>query len=276
MIVIPAIGVCSWSLRPDSCDALIESLAAIPITAVQLALVPLIEHPRQWCDAVARLRSRGVRILSGMMSTIGEDYSTLESISRTGGFRPEETWRGNLERALRLADLAADNGISLVTVHAGFIPESAADAERSRMLDRLRTVAEVFARRGVALGLETGQERATTLIGFLKELAHPSVGVNFDPANMILYGMGDPVEALRSLSPWVRQVHIKDALPTDRPGIWGREVPAGAGAVAWVRFGEVLRSLQPPVDLVIEREQGGRRSDDVRTALELARSMLQS
>lgn len=274
MTVAPSVGVCSWSLRPESTDALIEALAAIPIDSVQLALVPLIEHPREWCDAISRLRSRGVRIQSGMMAAIGEDYSTLESISRTGGFRPDATWKGNLERALRLADLAAEGGLVLVTVHAGFIPERRDDPERARMVERLRIVADVFARRGVSLALETGQERAGTLVEFLREAATPTLGVNFDPANMLLYGMGDPVEALSQLSPWVRQVHVKDALPAERPGTWGQEVPAGAGAVDWKRFGDIVRRLDPPVDLVIEREQGGRRLDDVRTALTLARSML--
>lgn len=274
MAAAPSIGVCSWSLRPLSPAALVESLRAIPLDAVQLALVPLIDQPRQWCDAVSFLRARGIRVLSGSMGTIGEDYSTLESIARTGGLRPDATWKGNLDRALRLADLCAESGLALVTMHAGFIPEHGGDPLRRTLLERLGIVAEVFARRGVALGLETGQERAETLESFLRELAMPSVGVNFDPANMILYGMGDPVEALRLLAPRVRQIHLKDALPAERPGTWGREVPLGEGAVNWAAFGAIVRSMDPPVDLVIEREQGGRRLDDVRHAASLARSML--
>lgn len=268
------IGVCSWSLRPDSCDSLLASLESIPIDAVQLALVPLIEHPRQWCEAASRLRTRGVTVLSGMMATIGEDYSTLDSIARTGGFRPDETWKGNLDRALRVADVAADAGIPLVTVHAGFIPEDPRDPARRSMLERLGTVASIFSRRGIALALETGQERAATLISFLRDLGSPSVGVNFDPANMILYGMGDPIEAVELLAPSVRQIHLKDAVPAERPGSWGREVALGRGAVDWTRFGEIVRRFDPPVDLVIEREQGGTRVEDVRGAIAIARSML--
>jgi len=268
------IGVCSWSLRPDSPSALVEAVSSIPLDAVQLALVPLIEQPRQWCDTVSFLRSRGVRVLSGMMAALGEDYSTLESIARTGGLRPDATWKGNLERSLRLADLASEAGLALVTLHAGFIPERADDPLRRVMLERLGIVAQVFARRGVMIALETGQERAETLEAFLRELDAPSVGVNFDPANMILYGMGDPVEALRLLAPRVRQIHLKDAVATDRPGTWGREVALGQGAVDWKAFGDIVRRLDPPVDLVIEREQGGRRLEDVRAAVAIARSML--
>jgi len=246
----------------------------VPVDAVQLALVPLIDQPRQWCDAVEVLRACGVRVLSGMMSTIGEDYSTLESIARTGGFRADATWHRNLDRALRLADLCADHGVTLVTTHAGFIPESEGDPLHPIMVERVRKIADVFARRGVVLALETGQERADTLVGFLRAADRSNLGVNFDPANMILYGMGDPTTSLEALAPWVRQIHVKDALPTERPGTWGREVPVGTGAVDWGRLGEVVRRLDPPVDLVIEREAGGQRLDDVKRAVAIARTMI--
>jgi sugar phosphate isomerase/epimerase len=77
------------------------------------------------------------------------------------------------------------------------------------------------------------------------------------------------VAAIRQLAPWVRQVHVKDALPSDRPGEWGSEVPAGTGAVDWNAFLAAVRALPRPVDLVIEREAGDRREDDVRTAAAL-------
>jgi sugar phosphate isomerase/epimerase len=96
--------------------------------------------------------------------------------------------------------------------------------------------------------------------------------VNFDPANMILYGMGDPVAAVRVLAPWIRQVHIKDALPAGRAGEWGQEVQAGTGAVDWPAFIGALRDLGRPLDLVIEREAGAARSGDVRVALDRLRT----
>src|SRR6185369_16319577 len=103
---------------------------------------------------------------------------------------------------------------------------------------------------------ETGQEKAPTLLGVLSELDCPNVGVNFDPANMILYGKGDPVESLRLLASHVRQIHVKDAFPTLKPGTWGREVPAGQGAVDWDAFFEAALALPRQVHFVIEREAG--------------------
>ena len=90
--------------------------------------------------------------------------------------------------------------------------------------------------------------------------------MNFDPANMILYGMGDPIEAIRLLAPRVVQVHAKDALPTETPGTWGLETPLGQGAVDWAEFMPEVLGIAPAVDVVIEREGGDDRSGDIEIA----------
>ena len=242
--------------------------------AVQLALDPIRDGRWGERETITALRDAGVTVVSGMMGTMGEDYSTLESIKRTGGVRPDGTWKQNLEAAKANAGIAARLGLKLVTLHAGFLPHDPADTERARMIERLQQVAGVFSAAGVGVALETGQESAETLVGVIHDLDRASIGVNFDPANMILYGMGEPVAALEQLAPWVRQIHIKDALPTERRGEWGREVVAGTGAVDWGRFFGVVKRALPGVDLVIEREAGERRESDVRAARELIRRHL--
>src|SRR5207244_3794505 len=102
-------------------------------------------------------------ILSGMMAMKGEDYSTLESIRRTGGVRPDEHWPENLAAAAANARIASALGMRLVTFHAGFLPDDRADPTRRAMLDRLRAIADAFAQRDIAVALETGQETAGTL-----------------------------------------------------------------------------------------------------------------
>jgi sugar phosphate isomerase/epimerase len=263
------LGVCSWSLRPENSRDLVEKTVRTGIRRVQLALTPLVERPAEFADSAERLRGAGVAILSGMLETVGEDYSTIARIAETGGVRPDATWPATRSRAAAVARLAGELGLPLVTFHAGFLPHDRRDPERSVMLARLREVIDLFAERGVAVAFETGQEPADTLADCLEELARPSVGVNFDPANMILYGAGDPVAAIRRLAPWVRQVHVKDALPAATPGTWGSEVPAGEGAVDWTGFLTAVRALPRPVDLVIEREAGESREEDVRTAATL-------
>ena len=266
---IARIGVCSWSLRPATPKELIEALKPLEINSVQLALGPILENPAVWGEVIEELRLADIQLASGMMATIGEDYSSLDSITRTGGIRPDETWEANRSHAEKIAELAANSDIGLVTFHAGFIPEDYNDPERARLLDRLVIISDIFQDQNVMLGLETGQESAQTLIDALVDIDHPNIGVNFDPANMILYGKGEPVEALRLLSNYVIQIHIKDAMPTKTPGTWGREVPAGQGAVDWGAFFEVANAIDPPVNFIIEREAGAARTDDIASARNL-------
>jgi sugar phosphate isomerase/epimerase len=267
-------AVCSWSLQPESADALAERSAATGVVGVQLALDPIRHGIMELAETRKRLREAGLVIVSGMMGMEGEDYSTLETIRRTGGLVPDGTWPANRRAAGELARIAAELKLRLVTFHAGFIPHSLADARRSVLLDRLGAVAELFAERGVQVALETGQEASATLGDLLGALDRQEVMVNFDPANLILYGTGDPVAALSALAPRVAQVHIKDALPAVREGEWGKEVPVGEGAVDWAAFlGAVVKC--PHVDtLVIEREAGSDRIGDVTRARKFLEAVL--
>lgn len=263
------IAVCSWSLQPSSPEDLIAKLEATGIRRVQLALDPLREQPQVWGQTEALFRQHGLSLVSGMFGTIGEDYSTLETIRQTGGIAPDATWEQNRQNTEAAAALAARLGLQLVTFHAGFLPHDESDPAFGKMLKRLTEVADIFAARKITLGLETGQETAPVLAGLLHKLKRPNVGVNFDPANMLLYNKGNPIEAVRVLGPWLRQVHIKDAVRTQVPGTWGEEVPAGTGEVDWPVFFATLKKLLYSGNYVIEREAGNQRVADIRTAREL-------
>jgi L-ribulose-5-phosphate 3-epimerase len=269
------IGVCSWSLRAGSPEELARVAREAGVDGVQLALVPLARDEGLLARTQGALSDAGVAVLSGMLATAGEDYTTLDSIRRTGGLRPDARWEENLARAREVALAAERLGLTLVSFHAGFLTESPGSPERRALLDRLRAVVDVFAERGVEVALETGQERAEVLLAVLAELERPSCGVNFDPANMILYGTGDPVRAFERLARLVLQIHVKDARASKRPGEWGEEVPAGDGEVDWRRFFEVYREKRLDVDLVIEREAGDDRAGDVARARDLVRRELE-
>ncbi len=259
-------AVCSWSLQPADPRDLIAKLQATGLTRLQLALDPLREQPQPWGEIGPLCRQQGIVIVSGMVGCVGEDYSTLESIRRTGGVAPDATWDQNLENIKRAAALAEGLGLNLVSFHAGFLPHEESDPAFAKMLGRLAAVADVFAQKKIVLGLETGQETAPVLLQLLRKLDRPDVGVNFDPANMILYDKGNPIEALQLLGPWVRQVHIKDARRTRAPGTWGEEVVVGTGEVDWPAFFAVLRENRYQGDFVIEREAGNQRVADIRAA----------
>ncbi|MCB9906009.1 MAG: TIM barrel protein [Planctomycetes bacterium] len=267
------LGVCSWSLRPQGPRELAENVRSCGLRWVQLALDPL--RSGDWSlDKTARsLNKSGIGIASGMISMRGEDYTSLASIRETGGVRPDEHWEENARAAVDSAKLAKELGLKLVSFHAGFLPHSGQELVRRLMVERIRTIADAFAAQDVRVALETGQEEAETLLRVLQEIDRPNVGVNFDPANMILYGMGDPHEALEQLAPHVMQVHVKDALPSEKPDEWGTEVPVGKGAVDWARFFEVLNENVGPVDRMIEREAGDERVADILRAAKLVEKL---
>lgn len=268
------LAVCSWSLQPGNPQELVERVRQTGLTRIQLALDPLRENPGLWRELPALATSTGLAFVSGMFGCVGEDYTTMESIRRTGGIVPDETWDENLRRIRESARMAQELHLPLVTFHAGFMPHDRGSMAYTTLKDRLRSVASVFAERNIALGLETGQETAEELAGFLTDLGCDNVGVNFDPANMILYEKGDPLRALERLAPFLRQCHVKDARRTKTPGTWGDEVPVGQGEVDWAAFFGVLRRVGFAGDCCVEREAGNQRVPDIQTAREYLAKIL--
>ena len=259
------LAVCSWSLRPVDGADLVTMVKSLGLTKVQLALN---EHRGSaGGEAIGKgLADAGIAIVSGMFGTIGEDYTTLETIRQTGGVVPDATWEANRELAGEVAESARSLGLGLVSFHAGFLPENPADPDYDKLLGRLRVTGELFADHGIDLAFETGQEEAEILRRLLDDLAAPNVGVNFDPANMILYGKGDPVAGLRTLLPYLKQVHIKDAVAAAEPGTWGSEVVVGTGEVDWPAFLGVLEEARYEGALCIEREAGENRVAEILAA----------
>lgn len=263
------LAVCSWSLQAGDPEQLVSLLQAIGLKRVQLALDPLREEPAAWRLTAETFAINGIETVSGMFGTIGEDYSTLESIRHTGGLVPDEHWEQNWRNIQTVVAIARRYRLTLVTFHAGFLPHDERDPAYGKLLDRIARVADLFAVQKMDLGFETGQETAETLAAFLTKLNRPNVGVNFDPANMILYDKGDAIAALRVLGPWLKQCHIKDARRTTVPGTWGEEVTAGTGEVDWAAFFRTLDELGFTGNLCIEREAGSQRVADIIAARQM-------
>jgi sugar phosphate isomerase/epimerase len=267
------LAVCSWSLQPKSPEELIEQVQQIGLKTVQLALDPLRENPDVWGKTRELCAEKGIILVSGMFGTIGEDYTTMESIKRTGGVVPDQHWTQNWQNIQQTADIAKSLGIRLITFHAGFLPHDHTSPDFKKLVSRIGQIADHFKRRGLELAFETGQEDAEDLELFLIQLNRPNVGVNFDPANMILYDRGDPIEALRTLGKRLRQVHVKDATRTKTAGQWGEEVPVGTGEVDWKDFFKTLDELRFAGFCCIEREAGTQRVADIKTAREYVASL---
>ncbi|MCP4642606.1 MAG: sugar phosphate isomerase/epimerase [bacterium] len=260
------IGVCSWSLQATGPRDLADKVNALGLKQVQLGLTPHRDDPGTWEGVQEILAESGISIVSGMFATMGEDYSSPEAIRLTGGVVPDQYWDENLALAVDAAVTAKAMGLDLVSTHAGFLPHEPSDPTFDKLSGRVADLAGLFAADGGSLLLETGQETAETLIMFLDQMQQrgvSNVAVNFDPANMILYDMDDPIDALRRLVPHVKQVHVKDGTRPAAKGEWGAEVVVGTGEVDWTAFVRVLAEADYAGSYIFEREAGDDRIGDI-------------
>ena len=263
------IGVCSWSLRPAGLEDLIEQVRALGLTHVQLAVGDIVDLPDdEQRRAATLLAESGLTLSATMISFPGEDYASINAIRRTGGLVPDETWNERRRLTLAAAAFTARLGTPMLSTHIGFIP-SPNDRDYPTLIDRIDSLAGPLGDQGVELLMETGQEDASELLQFMNNLKSKNFGVNFDPANMILYGSGSPIDAIRTLGRRIRHVHVKDATPSRSPGKeWGVEVPFGDGNVPHEEFIEAIGEIDYVGPLVIEREAGDDRAGDVAYAIE--------
>ena len=157
------------------------------------------------------------------------------------------------------------------------MPEDKSHPDYLGVREVVRDICDHAATHGQTFALETGQEPAHVLLEFFKDVDRPNLRINFDPANMILYGTGDPIEALRTLAPHVVSVHAKDGdwPPKDVPGALGTERPLGQGSVGMDRFVATLREIGFGSSLNIEREAENQeeRIRDIRNAVQLLRRL---
>ena len=205
----------------------------------------------------------------------GESYADIDAVRRTVGFVPPATREARVKRTLEASDFAAAIGVKGIACHIGFVPHEAADPDYRAMLDVVRRICDHAAQNQQTFALETGQEPARVLLGFLEEADRANLGINFDPANMILYGTGDPIEALDVLAPHVLSVHCKDGVWPAAPGALGVETPLGSGAVGIERFLAKLREIgfNGPLNIEREVEDQEERLRDIRAAAELLRTL---
>ncbi|MFO0938763.1 MAG: sugar phosphate isomerase/epimerase family protein [Gemmataceae bacterium] len=251
-----AIGVCSWSLQVTSIPELKGFMDRLGISVVQIACGD--PHHASWDegDAMPAAAKAAGLIMSGtMLGFPGEDYTTPQTIEKTGGFGDPATRPERLERYKWGLKRTKELGLSDMMLHAGFIPE-VGDPGRKAFLDTLGTVSALAATEGITIAFETGQESSTLLRRTLDDLKCPNLKVNFDPANMLLYDKDDPLKAVELLAPDIRSVHVKDANRPTEKGTWGSEVPLSTGQTNTVAFVHALKSLGYRGPLCIEREVG--------------------
>ena len=177
-----------------------------------------------------------------------------------------------------ISDFAKLLGCNTVGMHIGFVPERNSVSYNS-LIATTRDLLDHVKGNGQCMNLETGQESADHLLEFMHDVGRDNLFINFDPANMILYGTGDPIEALKKVGHLVRSIHCKDAkwaAPDQRGKGWGTEVALGDGDVGMENYLRTLQAVGYSGPLTIEREiahDRERQKADIGQAVRLLESL---
>ena len=217
-------------------------------------------QPELWTEATAaavRQRMSAVRISAFWAGWPGPKVWDFAEGPDTLGIVPER-YRAERVAALKEGGRFAERcGLPAVITHLGFIPENPTDPRFAAVVEAVRDIARDLQDRGLEFWFETGQETPVTMLRLIQAVGTTNLGINLDPANLILYGKANPIDALEVFGRHVRNVHVKDGLyPTD-PMKLGREVRVGEGRVRFPEFLEALAALGYRGELIIEREISG-------------------
>jgi L-ribulose-5-phosphate 3-epimerase len=183
----------------------------------------------------------------------------------TIGVVPRKYRRQRVDNFKRASDFAKRLGVPAFHTHFGFIPENPNDPEYPGVVEALREVATHIKANGQIMLYETGQETPVTMLRAITDAGVDNQFVNLDTANLILYGKGNPVDALDVVGKLVRGVHAKDGLFPTHPKQLGEEVPIGQGKANFPKLMARLKELGYTGPITIEREiSGPRQIEDIK------------
>ena len=267
------IGVMFWAGR----DNLIE-IKSLGVACGQLGVdggTDLNGHVAD--DWKAALDQNGFALATVFAAYTGESYADIPTVKRTVGFIPAATRAEREARTNEVLEFSANIGAPGIATHIGFVPEDVKDPDYVAVRDMVRRICDRAKAHNMTFALETGQEPAEVLLRFFEDVDRPNLRINFDPANMILYGTGEPVAALRTLAKHVVSVHCKDGdwPPKGTPGALGSERPLGKGSVGIQKFVATLKDIGYKGILSIEREAENQeeRIRDIRSAVDLMKAV---
>lgn len=187
-----------------------------------------------------------------------------------------EAYRGQrLDYVMNAVRFASWLGVEDIVIHAGYVPNNPFEQEYTNMLTVIHILGTECKRLGLNILFETGMEAPIMLLRLIQDVGLDNLFINFDPANIYLYGLGNPIDALQVFGKYVRNIHGKDGtLPTD-PRQLGKEMPAGKGMVDFPKAFEMLRDLGYDRFVTIEREiTGEQQTKDILMAKEYFENIL--
>ncbi len=270
------IGLMFWA--KEDAEQCLREVKEFGVSTGQLGFpgeLPLEGIVEKWQTA---LEAEQFLPVTAVCSYAGEDYADIPTVKRTVGLVPEGTRKDRVIRTKEVAEIASRLGIHSVACHIGFVPHDPQDGCYDEIVEVTRMLCDHCSKLNQAFTLETGQEPADVLMRFIGDVDRPNLKINFDPANMILYGTGNPIEALHLLGHHVISVHCKDGdwpLKED-PNALGKERALGQGSVGIPQFIAALKEIGYTGILSLEREEqdAAKRAQDIRSGLELLRKLV--
>lgn len=266
------VGVMFWAVRDQ-----IRAMKEMGVRCGQLGVGGDVDLSGLAAQFKSELAREQFQLVTVFCAYNGENYADIPTVQRTVGWIPQPTRAEREARTLAVSDFAAALGVKSIALHVGFVPEDASDPDYIAVRDMVRRVADHARSNGQTFALETGQEPAPVLLAFINDVARDNVGINFDPANMILYGTGDPIAALDILGPRLLSVHVKDGdwPPKDNPIALGTERPLGQGSVGMERYIAKLTEVgfRGPLNIERETEDQPARLSDMKMGVDLLRKI---
>ena len=227
-------------------------------------------------------------------SKLGLEIAALCGDLGGHGFQCAKENTVKVPRSKEIVDLAVDLGTKVVTTHIGVVPREK-NATYATMKAACQELGRYAEKKGVTFAIETGPEPAAVLRDFLKDVGSRGVGVNLDPANLVMVCGDDPVAAVQTLKDYIVHTHAKDGVqvrPCDPVAVYGafadggfeklvaetgelfREVPLGEGGVKWDAYLAALKGIGYRGFLTIEREVGENPEKDIRAAVAFLRARI--
>ncbi|MBR0459238.1 MAG: sugar phosphate isomerase/epimerase [Victivallales bacterium] len=248
-----------------------QRVADFGLQVTQLTCWDMTTLTPQNAEAVREASQKtGVRVCALWAGYSGPRKWNFTEGPVTLGIVPREYRAQRIQDLKNGADFATAIGTSAIVTHAGFLPENITDEEYIPVRDTLADIAGYCKSRNIGFWFETGQETPVVLLRYIEDIGLDNLGINLDPANLLMYGKGNPCDAVEVFGKYVRNLHVKDGVPPTDGLKLGREVKPGLGRVDFPRLFPRLKELGFDGELVIEREipEGEEQTRDIQATVQ--------
>ncbi len=268
------VGVFLSCLRIEEPLEALKKVKEMGFRVVQLGMESFSEDREKRKALKETLKELDLKVVTFFAGFSGADWTDISTIRKTVGFADEERLEERVELSKKVADLAGEIGAEAMAAHIGFIPEDRNSSLYKKMLSATGDVIDHCQKREIYFAFETGQETPEELLAFIQALNRENTRVNFDTANLTLYGKGYPLPGIRVLKDYIISVHAKDGLWPKEKGKLGKEVPLGEGEANIKECVKELIKIGYQGPLIIEREAGEDRIGDILRAKEYLENIM--